>query len=99
MFHGWKVVGCAFLIAVFGWGFGFYGIGVFLAELVERHGWPTRSVASAVTVLYLAGAILIAQAGSVFERLAKDDDNVDSVRRAEESGCILVEDRAFLERV
>ena len=33
------------------------------------------------------------------ERLAKDDDNLDSVRRAEESGCILVEDRAFLERV
>jgi MFS family permease len=69
VFHGWKVVGCAFLIAVFGWGFGFYGIGVFLAELVARHGWATRSVASAVTVLYLTGAVLIAQVGSVFERL------------------------------
>jgi len=33
------------------------------------------------------------------ERLAKDDDNLDAIRRAEESGCILVEDRAFLERV
>jgi hypothetical protein len=33
------------------------------------------------------------------ERLSKDDDNLDSIRRAEESGCILVEDRAFLERV
>ena len=33
------------------------------------------------------------------ERLAKDDDNIDSVRRAVESGCILVEDRAVLERV
>ena len=33
------------------------------------------------------------------ERLAKDDDNIDSVRRADESGCILVEDRAVLERV
>jgi hypothetical protein len=30
------------------------------------------------------------------ERLAKDADN--SVRRADESGCILVEDRAILER-
>jgi len=68
VFHGWKVVGCAFLIAVFGWGFGFYGIGVFLAELVERHGWATRSVASAVTVLYLVGAALIALVGSAFER-------------------------------
>ena len=68
MYHGWKVVGCAFLIAVFGWGFGFYGIGVFLAELVERHGWATSSVASAVTVLYLTGAVLIAFVGSAFER-------------------------------
>jgi hypothetical protein len=33
------------------------------------------------------------------ERLAKDEDNVASVRRAEESGCILIEDRAILERV
>ena len=71
MYHGWKVVACAFLIAVFGWGFGFYGIGVFLAELVERHGWATRSVASAVTVLYVAGAVLIAFVGSAFERSAR----------------------------
>jgi MFS family permease len=68
MYHGWKVVACAFLIAVFGWGFGFYGIGVFLAELVERHAWATSSVASAVTVLYLAGAVLIAFIGHAFER-------------------------------
>jgi hypothetical protein len=33
------------------------------------------------------------------ERLAKDEDNVESVRRAQESGCILVEDRTFLQRV
>ena len=44
MYQGWKVVGCAFLIAVFGWGFGFYGIGVFLACWSERHGWATSAV-------------------------------------------------------
>jgi len=33
------------------------------------------------------------------ERLAKDDANIASVRRADESGCILVEDRAVMERV
>jgi NIPSNAP protein len=33
------------------------------------------------------------------ERLARDNDNIDSVRRADESGCILVEDRAILEKV
>ena len=68
MYRGWWVVACAFLVAVFGWGFGFYGIGVFLAELVERRGWSTASVASAVTVLYLVGAALIAMIASVFER-------------------------------
>jgi MFS family permease len=68
MYHGWKVVACAFLIAVFGWGFGFYGIGVFLAELVERRGWATSVVASAVTVLYLVGALLIAFIGNAFAR-------------------------------
>jgi MFS family permease len=68
LYQGWKVVACAFLIAVFGWGFGFYGIGVFLAELVDRHGWATSSVASAVTVLYLVGAALIACVGNAFAR-------------------------------
>jgi len=62
------VVACAFLIAVFGWGFGFYGIGVSLAELVERRGWSTSVVASAVTVLYLVGAVLIAFIGNAFAR-------------------------------
>jgi NIPSNAP protein len=33
------------------------------------------------------------------ERLAKDGDNVESVRCVQESGCILVEDRTFLQRV
>jgi len=33
------------------------------------------------------------------ERLAKDGDNVESVRRVQESGCIRVEDRTYLQRV
>ena len=33
------------------------------------------------------------------EQLAKDGDNVESVRRVQESGCILVEDRTFLQRI
>src|SRR5262245_21974657 len=68
MYHGWKVVGCAFFIATFGWGFGFYGIGVFLATLVEQHRWATSSVSSAGTVLYLVGAALITCVASAFER-------------------------------
>jgi hypothetical protein len=33
------------------------------------------------------------------ERLARDADNLEAIRRADEAGCILVEDRTFLERV
>ncbi len=33
------------------------------------------------------------------ERLGQDPDNVESVRRVEESGAILVEDRSVMERV
>ena len=28
-FYGWRVVGAAFVLAVFGWGMGFYGPPVF----------------------------------------------------------------------
>jgi NIPSNAP protein len=33
------------------------------------------------------------------ERLGTDPEGVEHLRRAEESGCILVEDRAFMEAV
>jgi hypothetical protein len=32
------------------------------------------------------------------ERLGRDPENVELVRRAEAAGCILVEDRSFMER-
>ena len=68
MFHGWKVVICAFLVAVFGWGLGFYGIGVFLATLRIQHGWSTAVISSSVTVYYFLGATLILFMGDAFER-------------------------------
>src|SRR5215831_10815808 len=68
IYHGWLVVGAAFLIAVFGWGFGFYGPGVYLVALQELRGWPTADVASAITAYYLIGATLILFAGGAFER-------------------------------
>jgi MFS family permease len=69
IYHGWLVVGTAFLIALFAWGIGFYGPGIYLVELRERHGWATVDIASAITAYYLLGATLILFAGSVFERL------------------------------
>ena len=69
LYHGWRVVAAAFLIALFGWGLGFYGPGIYLMALEERHGWPGAEISFAITTYYLAGATLILFAGVIFERL------------------------------
>jgi MFS family permease len=68
-YHGWLVVCAAFLIALFGWGLGFYGPGIYLVALQECHGWPGAGISFAITTYYLAGATLILFAGGIFERL------------------------------
>ena len=68
LYHGWRVVAAAFLIALFGWGLGFYGPGIYLVALEERHGWPRAEISLAITTYYLAGATLILFAGRIFER-------------------------------
>jgi MFS family permease len=68
IFHGWYVVACAFFIAVCGWGFGFYGPGVYLSALHAQHGWPTALISSAVTLYYLCGATWIIFVGDAIER-------------------------------
>lgn len=67
IFYGWYVVACAFFIAVCGWGFGFYGPGVYLSALHAQHGWPTALIASAVTLYYLCGATWIIFVGDAIE--------------------------------
>ena len=37
-YHGWLVVAAAFLVALYGFGLGFYGLGVYLVALKELHG-------------------------------------------------------------
>ena len=49
MFFGWVVVLVAFAIATFGWGLGFYGLGIYLVELHRHHGWPIAFISSAIT--------------------------------------------------
>lgn len=55
-FQGWRVVYAAFVLAVFGWGLGFYGPPVFLKVLHEQRGWPVALISAAVTVHFLIGA-------------------------------------------
>ena len=57
-YEGWRIVVVCFLVATFGWGLGFYGQSVYLAELNRLHGWPTSLISSATTFFYLFGAVL-----------------------------------------
>src|ERR1700712_4236517 len=59
-YEGWRIVGVCFLVATFGWAFGFYGQSVYLAELHRIHGWPTSLISTATTFFYLFGALLVA---------------------------------------
>src|SRR5215475_11449367 len=58
-YEGWRIVAVCFLVATFGWAFGFYGQSVYLAELQRAHGWPASLVSGATTFFYLFGALLV----------------------------------------
>ena len=59
-FDGWRIVAVCFLVATFGWGFGFYGQSVYVAELHRLHGWPASLISGGTTFFYLFGALLVA---------------------------------------
>jgi MFS family permease len=59
-YDGWRIVAVCFLVATFGWGLGFYGQSVYLAELNRLHGWSASLISSATTFFYLFGAVLVA---------------------------------------
>ncbi len=68
-YAGWRVVVACFFAAICAWGFGFYGHGVFLAELKKQHGWSSGLISSATTVYYLVSAVLVAFVGDAVARL------------------------------
>jgi MFS family permease len=69
LYHGWLVVAVAFLIAVFSWGLGFYGLGIYLVALRARFGWSAADIATAITVYYILGAALtFVFVGPAFDR-------------------------------
>jgi MFS family permease len=67
--QGWPVVLACFCTATFAWGFGFYGLSVYFADLHTTRGWPASLIASATTVYYLAGGLLLLWIHRVFAGL------------------------------
>ncbi len=59
-FFGHAVVRAAFVLAIVGWGVGFYGPPIFLHAVLERTGWSLPLVSGAVTVHFLFGALVVA---------------------------------------
>jgi MFS family permease len=67
-FYGWTVVSAAFVVAMFGWGVGFYGPPVFLKAVRDIRGWSVALVSAAITVHFLVGAIAVANLPNLYRR-------------------------------
>jgi MFS family permease len=63
-----RVVWVAFVVAMFGWGVGFYGPAVYLPTLHRMHGWPISTISAAITAHYLVSAGLIAGLPEAYRR-------------------------------
>jgi MFS family permease len=68
-YPGWRVVFACFMVATFSWGLGFYGHGVYLAELQRAKGWPTSLMSTATTLYYLSGSLLVIYVSDFLQRL------------------------------
>ena len=67
-FYGWTVVAAAFVVAVFGWGVGFYGPPIYLKAVQDTRGWSIALVSAAVTVHFLVGAIVVANLPGLYRK-------------------------------
>jgi hypothetical protein len=67
-FYGWRVVAAAGVLAVFGWGLGFYGPPVYLHAVRQARGWSLTLVSTAVTVHFLFGALVVANLPKLYRR-------------------------------
>jgi predicted MFS family arabinose efflux permease len=75
-YEGWRIVAVCFLVATFGWGLGFYGQSVYLAELHRLRGWPASLISGGTTFFYLFGALVVISVS-------------DAVRRFGPRNCLL----------
>ncbi len=67
-FYGWRIVAAAFVLAVFGWGVGFYGPPVYLHAVRESRDWSVTLVSAAVTAHFLTGAFVVANLPALYRR-------------------------------
>src|SRR5450631_2909002 len=68
-YAGWRVVFACFLMALFMFGFGLYGHGVYLAELQRLNGWPAALISGASTLSFLLSNIFATFTNELMARL------------------------------
>jgi len=67
-FYGWRVVGGAFILAVFSWGLGFYGPPIYLQAVHEARGWSLGLSSAAISTHFLLGAAVVANLPRIYRR-------------------------------
>jgi len=68
-FFGKTVLACTFILAMIGWGIGFYGPPIYMQAVIERTGWPIAQVSAAVTLHFLSGTLVIANLPRLYARV------------------------------
>jgi MFS family permease len=68
-YAGWRVVLTCFLAALFLFGFGLYGHGVYIAELQRLRGWPAALISGASTLSFLISNITATFTNELVARL------------------------------
>lgn len=67
-FFGKTVLTCTFILAIVGWGVGFYGPPIYMQAVMDRTGWPVAQVSAAVTLHFLSGTLVIANLPRLYAR-------------------------------
>jgi len=67
-FYGRRVLAAAFVLAVCGWGLGFYGPPIYLHAVQAARGWPLALISAAVTTHFLVGAVVVANLPALYRR-------------------------------
>jgi MFS family permease len=68
-YAGWRAVLACFLVALFIFGFGLYGHGVYVAELQRLHGWPPALISGASSLTFLLSSVFATFTSELIARL------------------------------
>lgn len=67
-FFGQTILTCTFILAMIGWGVGFYGPPIYMQAVMDCTDWPVAQVSAAVTLHFLSGTLIIANLPRIYVR-------------------------------